>query len=246
MSKTYVLFIMKISEIWGKRDMKKSLYFAFFVNFVFLIPVFSENVNWYVGDNLYTTTTCEIGNDISLPVAPTKTGYVFWGWREKTNRGTFNTWNDVLTQQTPLYNADLSNNRIPMNGDYIIVTDASDYPGTPNVEILFQWTDPYHSTIAINNFQEVMDHNNPTDYGYIRVVPGWTWVVYAQTDVIFNGVVYRPGSEITRWTRTNDYGIKVMYAAPGNVNLSGTWRYVYDGDWDIDNVAGWKPVAQIE
>jgi len=41
----------------------------------------TETINWYVGDNLYTTTTCESGGDITLPTAPTKYGYTFQGWR---------------------------------------------------------------------------------------------------------------------------------------------------------------------
>lgn len=54
---------------------------------VFLLLVFcsaahadTETINWYMGDNVYATTTCESGGDITLPTAPTKYGYTFQGW----------------------------------------------------------------------------------------------------------------------------------------------------------------------
>ena len=74
---------MKISEIWGKRDMKKLLYFAFFSIFAFFCTVKAENVSidWMIDDNVYTSTTCNMGGDLILPQTPSKPGYVFRGWR---------------------------------------------------------------------------------------------------------------------------------------------------------------------
>ena len=40
----------------------------------------TETLNWYIGGNIYATTTCESGNDILLPTTPTKRGYTFKGW----------------------------------------------------------------------------------------------------------------------------------------------------------------------
>lgn len=55
---------------------------------VFLLLVFcsvahaeTETINWYMGDNIYATTTCESGGDITLPTTPTKYGYTFQGWK---------------------------------------------------------------------------------------------------------------------------------------------------------------------
>ena len=87
MSKTYVLFIIKTLEIWGKRDMKKLLYFAFFSIFAFFGGVNSETIsmNWLNEDGtLSQTTTCEAGGDIILPTDPTKRGYTFMGWANYT------------------------------------------------------------------------------------------------------------------------------------------------------------------
>ena len=40
----------------------------------------TETVNWFVDKVLYTTTTCESGDDVVLPIAPTKRGHTFSGW----------------------------------------------------------------------------------------------------------------------------------------------------------------------
>lgn len=41
----------------------------------------TETINWYVDGTDYTTTTCQSGGDVTLPAAPTKTGYTFVGWQ---------------------------------------------------------------------------------------------------------------------------------------------------------------------
>ena len=74
---------MKVLEIWGKRDMKKSLYFAFFSFFAFFCvfkPVFAHTINWYADNNIYTTT-CESGENVTPPNAPAKYGYTFKEWQ---------------------------------------------------------------------------------------------------------------------------------------------------------------------
>ena len=40
----------------------------------------TETLNWYIDGNTYATTTCESGDDVLLPAAPTKRGYTFKGW----------------------------------------------------------------------------------------------------------------------------------------------------------------------
>ena len=45
----------------------------------------TETTEWYVGANLYATTSCETGGDISTPPQnPTKKGYTFQGWETAT------------------------------------------------------------------------------------------------------------------------------------------------------------------
>ena len=41
----------------------------------------TETINWYIDGTNYTSTTCQSGGDVTLPAAPTKTGYTFVGWQ---------------------------------------------------------------------------------------------------------------------------------------------------------------------
>ena len=65
----------------GENTMKR---FIFLLTAIFICTIAradNVNINWIVGDNTYATTQCEMGNDLILPTAPTKTGYTFRGWR---------------------------------------------------------------------------------------------------------------------------------------------------------------------
>ncbi len=46
------------------------------------ITAFAHSVEWYVDGSLYQTTTCEAGDNITPPTAPTKYGYSFAGWEK--------------------------------------------------------------------------------------------------------------------------------------------------------------------
>ncbi len=43
------------------------------------------NINWYDRDNIVAQTTCTYGEKITLPPPPTRPGYIFSGWRLRTN-----------------------------------------------------------------------------------------------------------------------------------------------------------------
>ena len=60
--------------------MKRFVLFLFAIFVCHFSHAQTETINWYVGGNVYTTTTCESGNDIILPATPTKLGYTFQGW----------------------------------------------------------------------------------------------------------------------------------------------------------------------
>lgn len=64
---------------YGSKQMKHSLFFMA-VLFCNLAIAATENINWYIENDIYTTTTCETGGDILLPPPPTKYGYTFIGW----------------------------------------------------------------------------------------------------------------------------------------------------------------------
>ena len=50
--------------------------------FVYDAHAESINIDWIVDNETYTTTTCNIGDDLILPTAPTKYGYTFQGWAD--------------------------------------------------------------------------------------------------------------------------------------------------------------------
>ena len=59
--------------------MKK--FFVFLCAFFICTITFAHTMNWYVGDSVYDTTTCETGTNLTVPnPAPTKYGYHFVGW----------------------------------------------------------------------------------------------------------------------------------------------------------------------
>ena len=60
--------------------------------------VYAETVNlkWDVDNEIYYTSTCDVGGHITLPTEPTKYGYDFAGWQPVFYRGTFATWNNVM------------------------------------------------------------------------------------------------------------------------------------------------------
>ena len=71
------------SKNWG--DYMKRLFIATLLSFV-CNWVFAEtyNIDWFVDGASYSQTTCNAGDDIILPTAPTKRGYTFVGWRTHT------------------------------------------------------------------------------------------------------------------------------------------------------------------
>ena len=88
------------------------------------------DIQWGSDNQTYTTTTCTVGGDVLLPNAPTKRGYIFKGWQKDIfNRGTFANWDAVPDRYTEpsLYEPDYHNSRKPLNDDYVIITNASDY-----------------------------------------------------------------------------------------------------------------------
>ena len=57
--------------------------FVFLMLFIGTAAV-AHTINWYVDGNIFHTTTCESGDDITPPTAPEKYGYTFKEWRTYT------------------------------------------------------------------------------------------------------------------------------------------------------------------
>jgi len=50
------------------------------LSIMFCSVAFAHTIEWYVSDNLLSTTTCESGDNITPPTAPAKFGYSFREW----------------------------------------------------------------------------------------------------------------------------------------------------------------------
>ena len=51
----------------------------------------TETITWYVGNDVYDTTTCQSGDDVILPTAPSRYGYSFHGWEAVYDMSTLDT-----------------------------------------------------------------------------------------------------------------------------------------------------------
>lgn len=60
----------------------KKLLVGLFAIFICTIAI-AHTVEWYVGNSLYQTTTCNSGDNITPPSAPAKYGYTFDRWEEQ-------------------------------------------------------------------------------------------------------------------------------------------------------------------
>lgn len=54
--------------------------FLILLSILFCTTVFAHTIEWYVDGTLLSTTTCESGDNITPPTAPTKFGYTFKNW----------------------------------------------------------------------------------------------------------------------------------------------------------------------
>ena len=67
------------------KTMQKYLLRFLFIIFTFVNITFAYgdtvSIDWIVDDTTHAQTTCEMGDDLILPTAPTKPGYTFRGWK---------------------------------------------------------------------------------------------------------------------------------------------------------------------
>ena len=206
-------------------------------------------INWGVDNQLYTTTTCEVGGDVVLPPV-SKRGYIFRGWTpEHFNRGTFANWNSV-PKNTTSYLVDYYNNRTPMYNDFMVVTNASGVP--PKISGFISISKQRNDHAIIINNVRVGGANatgtytlNGVTYTVTNSGGGNNIVLTANKGVIYNNVVIKAGSEIihTNYSGAAINSANLYYSTLDD--LEGTWRFKYEGTWETDGQAGWKPDVQI-
>ncbi len=218
------------------------------------------SINWGADNQLYTTTTCEIGDNVILPSAPTKRGHIFKGWQAvHFNRGIFADWNNVPVIDTS-YSIDSHNNHKPLKNDYIIVSDSRLYAPleTANKITLYHAHNYYNINYLYFDYNTGLTHSYNTSntnkdtslFGSneeLRLkAPGdGNIYIYANANnVVCNGTTYNSGDLVFKegWTDTST--IEFYFPKQTNI-LSGTWKFVYLGIWEQDGKNGWKPEEQI-
>lgn len=75
-------FLWRLFLLFG--GFMKRFIFVFCTIFICGVA-FAKTIRWHVGDSVYTTT-CNSGDSVVMPIAPTKTGYSFQKWRMGYNR----------------------------------------------------------------------------------------------------------------------------------------------------------------
>lgn len=206
-------------------------------------------INWGADNQIYTTTTCEVGGDVILPAPPTKRGYTFRGWKKDSfNRGTWANWEE-LPNNNMSYPEDVYGNRTPMENDYMVVVDASQYtPGMTESIIISK--EPSSHILVINGVnvgkpnQTVTYTFDTVTYTVESTAGGGSIKVFANKNVQYNGQLKIVGTPaiLTAYASTIESS-KIYYSKLDN--LSGPWRFVYHGIWADDNESGWKPEQQI-
>lgn len=215
----------------------------------------THDITFMIDNNIYHTTTCTIGNGVSVPNAPEKYGHDFTGWQPIYYRGTFETWNDIPTTINS-YIADANGSYTPMENDYIIINNASDVPELNNEFEIQVSTDKYgwEWTNYCRTIIDGVDYGcNGTIYGGIltvspRAVVGGnvhtTWLSDTN-DILFKDKIYPIGNFFSLLQDPKNNGTHVGYFI-NDFPYSGKWMLRYRGNWDVDNRSGWYAVKKMD
>lgn len=225
--------------------------FLLFISALFICNIAIADditINWSVDNQPYTTTTCEIGGDVVLP-SVSKRGHVFRGWKKNYDRGMFDNWASVPSN-TNQYLADTNNNRTPLENDYIIVEDSSEYTLATNkivikrtVSNLMQNIEIYYNNIKYDYDRSVTDATNFANNAFTIQYKDNYYITFNKFKTVFENNTYGIGDRL----RVQGYGYtgtRTGFELSTSL-YSGTWRFVYDGVWETDGKTGWKPVEQI-
>lgn len=177
-------------------------------------------------------------------------------------RGNWSNWTNVPENQN-LYPKDYIGNRTPTNNDYMVIQDAggfvpSDFTDNPN-NIVIQKSSidtPYGIDITIG---DETTHYTYTDFPYNKWTPISVYIKIRYNgptgyQIRGKGTYFVDNvehiSDSHTWVMldsepvgTKHYISKNLAVLP--VELNGSWRFIYVGDWDTLGKSGWKPQYQI-
>lgn len=153
----------------------KKIFFLIFT----IIPVISLadtiNINWYVGDSVYSTSTCTVGGDLTLPTAPTKYGYTFMGWEVDYAQLEYIESDGHAWIDTGIV-FDTENTRVEIGAD--ILRDYTNLFGFNNAFSDWQWYTIYHF-----NFQAYFAETDSSSLGAFGIgTPGTKRDLVISTD----------------------------------------------------------------
>lgn len=239
--------------------------FLLFLSALFIATTaIAENmtINWGTDNQLYTTTTCEVGDDVILPSPPTKRGHIFKGWeKDSFDRGTWANWQEVPNEKHD-YPEDVYGNRKPMTNDYMVVTDANlyvsgDFGTNPRNVVIVRGNGNYDINVIINGAVTYYNYTSMngiyiqlTDWLSIKYNPGAPGYWYIKTtNTYFNNNEAKTQANGTRILSTKDDAGTTIYLSENTdalpAPLFGSWRFIYRGIWEQDGKVGWKPSEQI-
>lgn len=230
-------------------------FFVFLILFIGTAAVAdTHDITFIIDNNIYHTTTCTIGNGVSVPSAPEKYGHDFTGWQPIYYRGTFETWNDIPTTINS-YIADANGSYTPMENDYIIINNASDVPELNNEFEIQVSTDKYSSgwTNYCRTIIDGVDYGcNGTAFNGLltmnTLIIGGNYSTTWQSDkydILFRDKIYTTGNYFYFHKKPQSNGTYVGYFI-NDFPYSGKWMLRYRGNWDVDNRSGWYAVKKMD
>ncbi len=225
--------------------------FLLFLSALFIATTaIAHTINWYVDGSVYHTTTCESGENIILPTQPEKYGYTFQGWKKNYIRGIFEGWEDVPSNVSA-YRADTDDNRVPLEGDYIIVNDTSLY----YAPILIAYNGATHTfnlEIEGEKYKGISISNIAGTWGLKKQITIRTWgggwlEFYPGLDQYISkkegGTPENKGALLGgNSMKDSDWTLSCYVVVQSH---AGKWQFFYEGVWSEHGKNGWKPRLQI-
>lgn len=159
-------------------------------------------MDWIVDGETYTTTTCNIGDDLILPAAPTKYGYTFQGWAPYTPieyiESTGTQWIDTLIAVNTLTNptietkfqmttdnADIDWFGTQSNGSNTIIYDVEVHPNRAVTYI--RWGTTAKMSLQFVNNKSAMDLKFTSEPHTLKMTGGKNLEIFVDNELVAVG-----------------------------------------------------------
>ena len=190
------------------------------------------NVNWYVNDSVYDTTTCTIGGDINLPATPTKRGHTFRGWAIYTPieyiESTGAQWIDTGIYLTGNSKVEITVNIPSANGNYALFGASNGNSATTGEFSLFWYNGTYQAVCPTGPNSSAVSRQNGqyTLVTNIKQTLAWSKQGFYVDDVLRENPAFYTGYVGTRsLTLFAVHRNAVGYAAAFKLYSARIWDY---------------------